>query len=521
MIFVVFCSSYIVFFFMSTSFTLNEEQQCLLTLATQWDRPSMFITGGAGTGKSSLLRVLIPRLGNHTYVTASTGMAGMQLNAGTLHNWTGLQLCEDSKEVLWQRLQQHNKKFDLQRWRDTHTLVIDEISMIKASLFAKLEWIARQVQTDTFKASLPFGGIQVIACGDFLQLPPVEKNASREENEEAESPLWTCDAWKRTIGDRQFELKHVFRQENDPEFLSLLYSLRQGECSDEQEALLQQTSTRDMSATQKEEDEVKPLVQMFATHGEVDCVNHNALEQLPDDEVVDYQLDEYARPNCQFILSAMRNALLVQNNLQLRIGARVMCVVNVRDKDWINGMCGTVVKFAETSPYFPYVQWDCRPSDAAPECIDWYTWKRLGDRKHNSNKRKFSCQSDNGGDQDEASRVVLAAVTHLPLIHAWAITIHKCQGMTLDRMRVDCIRAFAAGHLYVAISRVRSLQHAQILNFFKGLIKTDPAAREYYAKEVRSVDVWQREQESKSINWDDPSLVLLPPPPPPPPHPTT
>jgi len=395
---------------------LTAEQRAVCEAALRGE--SLFFTGGAGTGKSFLLRQLLQVLdGSCTAVTASTALAASQLGGITLHKWAAVGRGEGSVVDLAAELK--GRREALARWRRTRTLVIDEISMVDGDLFEKLEILSRAIRG----SDLPFGGLQLILAGDFLQLPPVQRTEGGGSLgfNEREAPTRFCfevRAWQKAV-KRTFELTEVFRQKGDADFCRVLNEIRFGELSEESVRML---APRLVAGTGSAGNDVTRLMPL---RFEVESVNSLALAALPGQLVCFEAIDEGDPAELDQLTGARRN-------VELRVGALVMLTRTVSARRrLVNGAQGKVVAFTGAgSLRLPVVNFQEAGVEVA---IGRETFEaKCGAR-------------------------TLGVRAQLPLELAWAVSVHKSQGMTLSAVEVSMERIFEHGQVYVALSRARSL----------------------------------------------------------------
>ncbi|KAF9610204.1 hypothetical protein IFM89_021142 [Coptis chinensis] len=411
---------------------------------------SVFITGSAGTGKSFLVSIAIDILKNDVYkpgevfVTASTGIAACALNGQTLHSFAGIGLGVGDKHVLLKKVVKNATAF--KRWKSVKALVIDEVSMISCDLFDKLEYIARSLRGRVDK---PWGGIQLIVSGDFFQLPPiVEDPLGREFAFEA-------NCWNASF-DLQVELTQVFRQ-SEREFIDLLQGVRRGRKDEEHLRILQHCCNEpvDSSVT---------VPRLYPLNMHVQRVNDARLRSLSG-EIFKYTAKDTGKNPWKWQLS---NGV-APDELELGIGARVMLIKN---KDvgvgLVNGATGTIVDFVH---HTGKKSWGAFAKCLLP-------------------KVRFDSGLEHVIEPDEwhvmEGEKALATRKQIPLILAWAISIHKCQGMTLDCLHTDLSNAFGYGMVYVALSRVRNLQGLYLSGFDSSKIKAHPKVLEFYNNQLGS-----------------------------------
>ncbi|PRT56155.1 ATP-dependent DNA helicase PIF1 [Wickerhamiella sorbophila] len=479
---------------------LSEEQKYVLDLVVR-QRQSIFFTGAAGTGKSVLLRRIISDLRrkardpSKVAVTASTGIAAFNIGGSTLHRFAGIGLGKDDPEALLKKVR-YNRQAKM-RWKSINTLIIDEISMIQADLLDKLDFIARKIRQVPDK---PFGGIQMVFTGDFFQLPPVIQGG----DENTKTFAFDAECWKPCV-QRTIVLKQVFRQK-DTRFSSMLDEMRRGVLSPETIATF-----KSLDRPPRVPPGVMPT-QLFPRRFEVERANENALKSLGGVCRVYDCVDEY---NEDFPFKVKLDDLLVPPQIKLKVGAQVMMLKNV-DSKLVNGSVGKVLGFMNESTYAMYQETELEGLDEE-DSIDMFDASVMG-ADHNGNnsdtvlKRKrakahYLNQMSNTGEGrtlplvefrnlDGTSRTVLvtpevwtvedaeghwmARRTQVPLILAWALSIHKSQGQTLEYAQVDLGNIFERGQAYVALSRVTSLDGLQVKRFNPHKVTVHERVLEFY-----------------------------------------
>jgi ATP-dependent DNA helicase PIF1 len=437
---------------------------------------NIFLTGAPGAGKTYLLNEYIRFLQSRDVdaaITAYTGIAASHLSGRTLHSWAGLSFTPLTPEQERERI--HASKFLRTRIQAAKVLIIDEISMLHPAEFDRVDFICK-----TARGSLePFGGLQLICCGDFFQIPPVQSGDEQliagaanggvgggaSADTEAGKFVIDSTAWK-TAGMRTCYLHEQHRQ-GDTKLLGILDDIRAGHISAESLALLRSRLKAPVAA---------PIgIARLYTHNEnVDAINGAELQKLSGPQVV-YEVTE--RGSAKFVEKLKKDHKL--DRLVLRKGARVMFTRNNRGMGYVNGTLGEVVDFVGGG------------SGAA-----------AGASGNDENSTGVSAGAGVEGapttaDSVEVSPVVLtfdrrrilvtreswdleedgkvrASVRQMPLKLAWAITVHKSQGMTLDAAEIDLSRAFDRGMGYVALSRVKQLENISLLGLNELALQVSP-----------------------------------------------
>lgn len=410
---------------------------------------SVFFTGSGGSGKSFLISIIKKCLPHDkTFITASTGVAASLIGGITLHAFSGVSASAadndtgDNEENMTSKLKAicsriFENKDKLSNWRKCQHLVIDEISMIDGYFFDLLDAVARSVKNN----DSPFGGIQLVLSGDFLQLPPVSKYGQPKKKFTFQS-----DVWSECI-DMTMILSKVKRQ-TDTVFINLLEEIRFGKCSEKTKELLEKNKYKSF-----EDREILPT--KLCTHkDDVELINTRELEKI-ESEAHSYKAQDSGDGIGQFkVLNRLCPAAEV---FKLKLNAQVILLKNLDvANSLVNGSRGCIVGFTETK--MPIV-------------------KFLNGKKVTIKYDSWSFKINSGGQ--------MATRRQLPLQLAWAISIHKSQGMTLDCAEISLSRTFEYGQAYVALSRVKSLENTKILDFDVNAIKADETVLKYYAKIAR------------------------------------
>ncbi|TVY73229.1 ATP-dependent DNA helicase PIF1 [Lachnellula suecica] len=469
--------------------TLSEEQERVKKLVVS-ESKSVFFTGSAGTGKSVLMRSIIADLRkkyikepDRVAVTASTGLAACNIGGVTLHSFGGIGLGKEDVPALVKKIRRNPKAKN--RWIKTKILIIDEISMVDGDLFDKLEGIARAMRNN----GRPFGGIQLVITGDFFQLPPVPEydNKSRGIKFAFDAGTWPT-AIHHTIG-----LTEVFRQK-DPVFANMLNEMRLGKISEETVKAF-----RKMDRKTSFEDSIEGT-ELFPTRNEVDNANAYRMRNLHGKS---YRYDAVDTGTIQDekMREKMLGNMMAPKTMELKKGAQVMLIKNL-DDTCVNGSLGKVVAFMDNVMFDRYVEHG--PDAIEPGIIS----EDAAQSQASSISAGFSSNMDgrpNSGKLFPLVQFILAdgSVRHmlmqpeewkielpngevqaqrsqLPLILAWALSIHKAQGQTLERVKIDLKKIFEKGQAYVALSRATSQEGLQVLNFDKSKVMAHPRVAQFY-----------------------------------------
>ncbi|NCU39150.1 ATP-dependent endonuclease, partial [Candidatus Saccharibacteria bacterium] len=368
---------------------------------------SALLTGPAGSGKTFVLNQCIKLAkhdGKHVSVTATTGLAATHLGGTTIHAWSGIGVLE----YLPDNFVQHMSKGRRDSIEKTDILIIDEISMLHDYRLDMVDEICRLVRE---RPDEPFGGIQVIMSGDFFQLPPI----NRRDSTLGGGFVVNSQAW-RDLSPTILYLEEQHRQD-DETLVNILSSLRTGD-------LRRHHAEKLLARAEVIPEDAENLTELHTVNIDVDRINAERLAQLPGD-TVRYSATHTGGAN---YVENLLKSILAPEVLELKQGALVMAVRNDANRRYANGSIGQVVDFEPGTDY-PVVEFrNGREVTMMPD-----TWElRDGEKKR-------------------------ASVSQIPLRLAWAITVHKSQGMTLDTARIDLRKAFVPGMGYVALSRVRSL----------------------------------------------------------------
>ena len=368
---------------------------------------NIFLTGEPGAGKTYTLNQYIKMAkmqGKRIAMTASTGIAASHIDGMTIHSWSGLGIKDFITDDDIDRMSFQPKM--VEKYNACDVLVIDEVSMLHGSRLDMVNRVAKWLRAN----SKPFGGLQVIFVGDLFQLPPVTKGTDVVDF------VHTSEAWAEAAPEVCY-LTEQHRQGADSALLTVLREMRAGTLSHESRNLLQQA--------------IRPIpdddsVTRLYTHNmDVDALNRGMLAKLPSKT----HRFHMSSTGDEYKVAQMKRNLLCPELLELKIDAEVMFCANNFDDGYVNGTRGRIVAFSQSGK--PIVL----TTDGDEILVEEYTWRMYHDKGFE-----------------------IASVTQYPLRLAWAVTVHKSQGLSLDAAIIDLSQAFTPGMGYVALSRVRSLE---------------------------------------------------------------
>ena len=447
-------------------YTFSDEQQMCFEKYVKGE--NIFITGPAGSGKSYLIKNIVKHAESNKKnikVCAMTGCAAILLEckALTLHIFSGIGIAnKKNTEIIHEIFTK--KRHKLRNWKNLEILIIDEVSMMSL----KILLLINEITKTFYKSDKPFGGLQVIFTGDFYQLSPVYNN---KDEKEASMFCFQHELWNQIFSkENQIVLKTIFRQ-NDSNLLKILKYIRKGQITPNTRLALE---SRIFKKDKLEEiKKTKILTILSPIKKDVEEINLKEYLKLKSDTqefeynltYIDLNAKEEDKDRHLFTLLLKSNIYLKQEYdflakniiaekyLRLKIGTHVMCIANINlfgDLQIANGSQGTVVGFNENN--LPFVKFN---NIEKPILIDNYIWK-----------------------SDHNKRV---GVSQIPLIYAWAITIHKSQGLTLENAVIDIgSNIFADGQTYVALSRVKSLDGLYLTRFDYTKIRCNPLVKRFY-----------------------------------------
>lgn len=380
---------------------------------------NLLVLGSAGTGKSTFLKWLRKKIGEskNYVVLAATGMAALQVGGQTVHSFFGFKPQLMNGADSWRK--PRNRKI----YKNLDLIIIDEISMVRADVFEAIDQFLRIYGPE---ANKPFGGVQILAMGDLFQLSPIVRREEQHYFQETfgSAFFFSTEAWK--AGAFQLvEFTNIFRQSDEP-FINLLNRVRQGEKSS---GLLGEIN-RQVSAEVSQNSVV-----LAARNRTVDNINERELDALTT------KAHTYIAKTSGKVETNIFNS---PEKLILKVGARVMFTRNDANGRWVNGTLGEIIECYEKSVVVKTDQGE----EFIVEPIKWELTKYEFDDEKNA-----------------PTATITGTFSQLPLTLAWALTIHKAQGQTLEHCTIDLSDggAFAEGQLYVALSRARTLESIRLV----------------------------------------------------------
>ncbi len=429
---------------------------------------NIYLTGSAGSGKTYLLNQYISYLQDHDIavaVTASTGIAATHMNGMTIHGWSGIGVRNIMREKELEQLEE--KKYLWKRFDKARVLIIDEVSMLHGFQFDMIEKVCRRFK----RSSKPFGGLQVILSGDFFQIPPVEKSkkptdelnyGEAKETSYKSGMVYESEAWK-ILNPAICYLSEQHRQDDDT-LTEILNNIRSNNLDEKHYEELDKCINRNLSGIK--------ATKLYTHNVNVDNENELELSHIEGKEMI-YQMTSKGH---DIIVDILKKSCLAYEQLKLKVGAEVMCIKNNFDKGYVNGSRGKISGFEKETNY---------------PIVELYNGNRV-----TITPELWAIEED-GREK--------ASITQFPLRLAWAITIHKSQGMSLDNAEIDLRRTFTYGMGYVALSRVRTLSGISLVGFTKESLLVNPVILEL-DQELKN-ESYQNELMFKKLKNDEQSKL--------------
>ena len=444
-----------------TEMNLSTEQE--LALQKYKEGKNIFLTGPGGSGKTELIRRMVKisqEQNKRLQVCALTGCAAilLQCKAKTIHSFAGIGLANGTVDEVIRKV--ISNKYKTKNWTGIDILIIDEVSMMSSKLFDILDHIGRRTRKRLDK---PFGGIQVVLSGDFYQLPPVGTYGQADTS----AFCFESENWAKTF-DEIILLKTIFRQ-RDPDYTTILNQVRVGKLYKSSYEKLQQHINKPFPVSTTTTQTFKPTI-LLPRRKDAELINAQELEKLTGESKI-YRISqatvvpqgasataEHARTQANFSqeqkeseYTFLASNIMADKEIVLKIGAQVMCIANIdmeSSEQVVNGSQGVVVGFIGE---LPLVQFNNGPR----RTVGFHVWA--------------------------SEAIPTIGVKQMPLIYAWAITIHKAQGVSLDMAQIDAGSSiFECGQTYVALSRVKSLEGLYLTDLNPQRIKVNKKVQEYY-----------------------------------------
>ncbi|MFY9463334.1 MAG: PIF1 family DEAD/DEAH box helicase [Candidatus Sungiibacteriota bacterium] len=373
---------------------------------------NVFLTGEPGSGKSHTVNAYVAYLrscGVEPAITASTGIAATHIGGMTIHSWSGIGIADHLSEEEAMMIAGRTKI--RKRLSNARVLIIDEVSMLSAAALSMVDSVCRQGR----EIDMPFGGLQVVLVGDFFQLPPIGRAGAKARF------AYTSDAW-RVLNPVVCYLGEQYRQD-DPQYLEVLSAIRANRFgAHHRERIFERRHTLGSAP--------EDVPKLFSHNADVDRINEARLKKLPGETAV-FAMEAFGPAA---LIEVLKRNCLSPESLALKKDAAVMCTKNNPAAGFVNGTLGRVMSFDRESGY-PIVE-TRGGAEILVKTMEWV--------------------------MEEEGRT-RARVAQIPLRLAWAMTVHKSQGMSMDAAVVDLSDAFEYGQGYVALSRVRRLSGLYLL----------------------------------------------------------
>ena len=454
---------------------------------------SVFLTGKAGTGKTTLLKKIIETTHKNTVVVAPTGIAALNAGGVTIHSFFQLPFggflpvmgqaphISDRVKLNTQSTMQRHFRMNKQRQaiiRNLELLIIDEVSMLRADLLDAIDFSLRKVR----RSSDPFGGVQVLFIGDLLQLPPIVKPEEKAVLSKYYNGFFFFHAKAlERVPPLYVELEKIYRQD-DEEFIEILNHLRNNFIDQKDVDVLNKYVKPDFKPSEHE-----GYITLTTHNNKADQINQRSLDAIKG------KSNKY---KAEITGDFPPNIFPIAEEMELKVGAQVMFIKNDTSfqKNYFNGKIGTISELSYDSIYVNF------PEEQKTIEVEKYEWENV----------KFTLDEKSGEIQED----VKGTFVHFPLKLAWAITVHKSQGLTFDKAVLDLSNVFASGQAYVGLSRLRSLKGLVLLSPIRLNGLTNDRDVVAYAENKASQDALNSQLEdstilylnqrlSKAFNWDE------------------
>jgi ATP-dependent DNA helicase PIF1 len=498
-------------------------QQETIIYAVVVERKNVLFTGKAGTGKSFVIEEIVKQTnslnaetdsnlnGNRhncflaTQLTAMSGLASANINGRTLHSVLGIGDGSLPVEAMLKKI--NGKKDILMVWQKLKLLIVDEAGMMSGNLFTKLDWLAKKIRKE--QSELPFGGIQLLFICDFFQLGPIFKNCGdkgRGENHFLQACnqllLFECAAFTDCF-PKIYELDKVFRQK-EPKLINFLNKVRVGKIDDSVKNIL-----HELERSLPIEEGIVPT-RLFARNEDVNSENQKFLKELKT------EMNSYRATNLGSAkkIEELKNSCMAEELLELKIGAQVIHLCNKKENGLVNGSRGVVIGFDPGPNRWPIVRF-CNVFEPIETNNNGVNVNALNSALNLNNSNPITARLPNSIDKPQGSldkpqgsldkpqgRVITvrdhtwtlvnrakktfeAQRSQVPLKLAWALSIHKAQGMSIDRLEVHLKKIFTAGGAYVALSRATSLLGLRVANWSKASFSVCQKTLEWAKKHLK------------------------------------
>ena len=407
---------------------------------------NIFLTGAAGSGKTYLISDFVKSSKRNIAITATTGIAALTVGGETIHRFLGIGISnrpEQADRIIgkWDRIKGSSKSWDKLKWaimENINTIIIDEASMLRRDQFELIDLVLSSIMED----HRPFGAIQIILVGDFFQLPPVVTQYDKIKYPDLEEPYcFQSQLWSQS-DFQSINLTTNYRQ-SDPVFLDVLNNIRVGNVTDEINKIMESRINTKLKT------EIEP-VKLFPFKKDVAQENLSRLKKINEDKYIS-EADYEGKP---FEVDILKKDCPAEEKLIFCKNAQIMMLTNEPKNYWVNGSMGVII---EVEPLKIRLM---NGNIIQPEFHKWERKVRKPGNKYNTD--------------------TVASMKQYPFKLAYAATIHKSQGLTLDYVDLDLSSCFVPGQAYVALSRVKELNGLKLKTWDSKVIMSDPRINEFY-----------------------------------------